>query len=68
MSIFRDSTSSKLERRFTHSNGTPTTAPPIKGTADESNHHKTLTNKTRSQFEVIIWSVINNLFIRLVIE
>ena len=40
MSIFRDSTSSKLERRFTHSNGTPTTAPPIKGTADGATHLK----------------------------
>ena len=40
MSIFRDSTFSSLERQFTHKNGTPTTAPPIKETPHEATIHK----------------------------
>ena len=47
MSFFRDSTFSNLERQFTHKNGTPTTAPPIKETADEATQHKTTDQQNR---------------------
>ena len=47
MSICRDSTFSNLERQFTHKNGTPTTAPPIKETADEATQHKNTDQQNR---------------------